>query len=226
MTTKNGFKAVIFDMDGVIVNSMPFHFEAWNYVFNKLSFYVIKTDLYMREGEKGDSTLKYFCNKNNFKISDDDIVKLLAEKEKRFNDISKPILFTIITDIIDYLKVKKIPIALVTGTSYVEVEKLLDQDLFDSFSVMITGDIVKKGKPDPEPYLLASKKLGIKPKKCLVIENAPFGIKSAKDAGMICYAICTSLDKNYLKDADMIFDTFDGLMSHIKTISFHGLDNF
>jgi beta-phosphoglucomutase len=65
---------------------------------------------------------------------------------------------------------------------------------------------VKRGKPHPEPYIKCAKLLGLKPSECVVIENAPFGIESAKKAGMFCIALTTSLPKAYLRKADIIAD--------------------
>jgi beta-phosphoglucomutase len=63
------------------------------------------------------------------------------------------------------------------------------------------------GKPHPEPYLKAAKALGVKPSECAVIENAPYGVASAKKAGMFCIAITSSLPKEYLKRADVVVDS-------------------
>jgi len=65
---------------------------------------------------------------------------------------------------------------------------------------------VKKGKPHPEPYLRCARLLRVKPSQCVVIENAPFGIISAKKAGMFCLALTTSLPAEYLKEADMVVE--------------------
>ena len=75
------------------------------------------------------------------------------------------------------------------------------------FDTIVTGDLVKKGKPHPESFLKAAKSLNLKPFQCLVIENAPLGIKSAKAAGMYCLAITTSLPKAYLKEANTVVNS-------------------
>ena len=70
----------------------------------------------------------------------------------------------------------------------------------------MSGDDSVRGKPHPDPYLNAATKLGVLPQECLVIENAPLGIKSAKRAGIYCIAICSTLDKSYLSEADKIVE--------------------
>jgi len=219
------FDAVIFDMDGVIVDSMPYHFEAWAKVLDDLGINFTRTELYMREGEKGSVTLDYFTKRDGIHLTDLELAENLRKKEEIFKKISKPRIFSGIEEIIDSLKFKGIPLALVTGTSYHEVKKLLTKDIFDSFHVIVSGDMVKMGKPDPEPYITASGKLKVQPERCLVVENAPYGIESAKRAGMICAAVCTSLEKAYLKKADLIVKSFEELGDFLTNINYKESDS-
>jgi beta-phosphoglucomutase-like phosphatase (HAD superfamily) len=77
------------------------------------------------------------------------------------------------------------------------------------------GDEVRHGKPHPEPYLRALKKMRIGSEDAIVIENAPFGIRSAKKAGLACIALETSLCRAYLKSADFIFSSYRDLRRHL-----------
>ena len=87
------------------------------------------------------------------------------------------------------------------------------------FEIIITGSDVKKGKPNPEPYLKAIDKLGCKTDNIIVIENAPLGIKSAKKSKLQTFALTTTLDKKYLAEADKIFSSHEKLIEHIKTLT-------
>jgi len=100
-------------------------------------------------------------------------------------------------------------LGLVTGTPSQELKRILPRRVLRIFDGIISGDHVKKGKPHPEPYLKAAKTLGVYPKACLVVENAPYGIESAKRAGMFCIAITTSLPKEYLAKADLVVDKLE-----------------
>ncbi|KKM03430.1 hypothetical protein LCGC14_1774540, partial [marine sediment metagenome] len=106
-------------------------------------------------------------------------------------------------------------LALVTGTRLEVVKKVLQMGLDDVFKIVITGEMVSNGKPDPEPYLKAVNELGVNKKDCLVVENAPAGIASAKNAGLTCFAVQTSLPGEYLKDADKIFQSIDELSAFL-----------
>ena len=87
-----------------------------------------------------------------------------------------------------------------------EVKKILPKNIFAKFDTIVTADMLKRGKPHPLPYLTAAKNLKIAPAKCLVVENSPLGVLSAKNAGMFCVAVTTSLPKCYLKKADIVID--------------------
>jgi beta-phosphoglucomutase len=117
------------------------------------------------------------------------------------------------------LKNQDVLVGLVTGSYYNEAQKILPKKVFDLFDTVVAGDCVTRGKPDPEPYLSAAKNLKVDPKECLVIENAPYGIKAAKSAGMMCYAVATSLSKEYLCQADKIFETHEGLYKKVCIIN-------
>ena len=113
------------------------------------------------------------------------------------------------------LKDRQYNLALVTGTRLEVVKKVLQMGLENIFKVIVTGEMVNKGKPNPEPYLKAVDELKAKKEDCIVIENAPAGITSAKNAGLTCFAVQTSLSEEYLQDADKIFQNIDGVSKYL-----------
>jgi len=110
-------------------------------------------------------------------------------------------------------------LSLVTGTARHEMLKILPGHVLAHFKIVITGSDVKIGKPHPEPYLLALKKLKIPAKDAVVIENAPFGIQSAKAAGLRCLALETSLPRKYLNGADHIFRSIPKMEERMVFVS-------
>ncbi len=108
--------------------------------------------------------------------------------------------------------------ALVTGTSRDELQRMLSEEIQSYFSEIITGTDVIHGKPNPEPYQKALLKLNLNPIDAFVIENAPLGIQSAKAADIRCIALETSLPKEYLSDADHVFSSFDNLNQNLDFI--------
>ena len=205
-------------MDGVITDTMPYHFKAWRSVFASDGIRASHEDVYKREGQKGiDSVRELFSEKNKFYT---DVIgkKLLAEKEELFKRIFKRKFIAGSRAFIKKCHAEGFRLALVTGTSRHEAQKLLPDDLWGCFDVTVCGTDVQNGKPHPEPYLKALAKLKLKPKQAVVFENAPFGIRSAKAAGLLCLALETSLPSSYLKGADAIFPSFNAIISKVKFI--------
>ena len=205
--------AVIFDMDGVLVDSMPFHCRAWKAVLESLGVPVEDIDIYLREGEKGEVTAGDYLEKAGYEKTPEKIQALLDRKEQLFKNIGKPHLFPQTITVLEKLKNSGYTLGLVTGTSYDEALKVLPKNLMSMFSAIVTGDRVSRGKPDPEPYLKALDLLSVDKNNAIVIENAPYGIRSAKSAGIYCIAVTSYLEKNYLSGADMFIESLDELLS-------------
>ncbi len=205
--------AVIFDMDGVITDTMTYHMRAWKSVLANHGLKVTKNDIYKREGQRGlDSVGELF--KEHGRFSDLALGKLiLEEKENLFKTIVKKKFIPGSRLFLKMLKRKGFQLALVTGTARHEVEKILPAPIYNMFDAIVCGSDVQNGKPHPEPYLTALSKLKIKPSDAVVIENAPFGIQSSKSAGIRCLALETSLPKEFLRKADAVFDSFAQIIS-------------
>jgi beta-phosphoglucomutase len=209
---------LIFDMDGVITDTMPYHFNAWRSVFASEGIRVSHEDVYKREGQKGiDSVRELFAEKEKY-YTDAIGERLLQEKEKLFKRIFKRKFIAGSKMFVKKSAAQGFKLALVTGTSRHEAQKLLPKDLWNYFDVTVCGCDVQNGKPHPEPYLKALAKLNVKPKEAVVFENAPFGIRSAKAAGLFCLALETSLPSSYLKNADLVFSSFKEIQSKVKFI--------
>ena len=210
-------QGVIFDLDGVLLDTMEYHFTAWERAFREVGIKVDRLEIYLREGEKGAVTARSIMEGRGRVPSEEEVAKLLARKEEIFREIARPELFSGVEDLLDSLWKRGYLLGLVTGTSRGEAEKILPQSLREKFRVIVTGDILTQGKPHPDPYLMALRGLGLSPKEVVVIENAPYGIHSAKGAGLFCIGLTTSLGAEYLKEADLVFDSLqDALQTLLR----------
>lgn len=216
-------KAVIFDMDGVITNTMPDHFWAWKRVFSDEGIHVTHDDIYSREGEKGMISVRELFSKYGKRCSPAKRKFILENKEKLFKTLVKQRFIPGSWSFLAYLKKNRFELGLVTGTSRDELHKILPKNIYELFSVSVTGTDVRHGKPHPEPYLKALKSLRIRPQDAVVLENAPFGIQSAKSAGLKCFALETSLSREFLKEADQIFSSIKELRTRVNFI-FNGYE--
>ena len=209
---------LIFDMDGVITDTMPYHFRAWKSVFAGQGIHASHEDVYKREGQKGIDSVRELFSEKDRAYTDGIGRKLLKDKEELFKRIFKRKFIPGSRAFIKKFHAQGFKLALVTGTSRHEAQKLLPKDLWDCFDATVCGSDVQNGKPHPEPYLKALAKLNVTAKQAVVFENAPFGIRSAKAAGLYCLALETSLPASYLKGADAIFPSFEAIGSKVRFI--------
>ena len=154
-------KSLIFDMDGVITDTMGTHCRAWKEIFSRYGIRVSRTDIYKREGQKGIDSVRELFTAYGRPHNDALSRRLLKEKEKLFKEIFKSRFIPGSRPFIRRLKREGFLLGLVTGTSRHEAQKLLPSDLFASFDVTVCGTDVSNGKPHPEPYQKAVKHLGI-----------------------------------------------------------------
>jgi beta-phosphoglucomutase len=208
-------EGILFDLDGVIVDSMPYHFISWYEALRPFGVRVSVLDIYKREGERWDKTLLDYLATGKIKAAPKLLKKIFSERQKIFNKYFKRYLFKGAPEFLTCLKKRSYQLALVTGTPLFEVEKILPVKIKKFFDVLVTGDQLKNGKPAPDPYLEAARRLKLSPEKCLVIENSPLGITSAKRAGMFCIALTTSLPEEYLRKADLIANQLEEIIPFI-----------
>jgi beta-phosphoglucomutase len=199
-------KAVIFDMDGVIVDSMPYHFIAWYEALRPWGIRVSCFEVYAQEGQRWESTLKGLFKRAKIKPTPKVLNAVFSLRQRIFKRYFKRFIFQGAYALLVDLKSQGFLLGLVSGSPLDEIKKILPVKLLKLFTSVVAGNQVKNGKPHPEPYLRAARLLRIAPGACLVIENAPFGITSAKRAGMPCIAVSTSLPKEYLAAADLVVE--------------------
>lgn len=204
-------KAIICDMDGVIVDSMPYHFLAWYEALRPYGISVKCFDVYTREGERWQKSLEDFLKGSAIRPSKELFKRVFIARRKLFKNRFKRFVFKGAKEFLVCLKKKSYLLGLVTATTKTGVKEIMPKNIERLFDRVITGDNVKKGKPHPEPYLYAARELAVKPSECVVIENAPYGITAAKSAGMFCIALTSSLPKEFLKGADIIADKLEDI---------------
>ncbi len=218
------YQAVCFDLDGVLIDSMPLHAQAWQMAGKSFGLRVSKRFIYAHKGEQGSkSACILFAKKSKNSLSS--VLQLLQAKEEHFRKLASRIkTHAELVESLTWLKKHKIPMALVTGTSWGEVRRVVSKRILSHFETIITGDRIRHGKPNPEPYQTAFRSLAISPSQAIVIENAPYGIRSARraDAGLVL-AFASSLPKSYLHEAHWVGSSAHRVAEHLKDVIMAGL---
>ncbi len=204
-------------MDGVLVDSMPDHAEAWKQTLATVGITIARNDIYELEGSNHRQVIEIIFRRFGRNPEEEDVRELSRKKIEIFNRIENVKPFDGIKELLKSLA-PKYKLAVVSGSNNKTVHYIIDSFFPDTFQVIIGGDDVKESKPSPEPYLKAVEKLGVPGKQCLVIENAPLGIRSARSAGLRCIAIPTYLEKEKLKEADVIVESHRELERYIHEI--------
>jgi beta-phosphoglucomutase len=209
----NPARAVILDMDGVVLDSMPTHLRTWQQTLAPLGIDLTRHDLYPLEGVPTEPTAQRLTQRFLGRACSADEARRLAQmKRALFRQQFEPVAVPGIVPLLYDLRGRGFSLGLVTGSARSVVdESLVPTGLAELFDVVITGDQGSRGKPDPEPYRLAAEGLGMLPADCLVVENAPLGIQSATGAGMQCVALETTLPAERLAGADEVFSDTQAL---------------
>ncbi len=213
-----GLKGVLFDLDGTILDSMPWHIKAWQEIFATQGITIEEEFLYLNEGAIESSHLLEAVEQQGLTPEESTIMALLVRQAEHFNKnfarFVTPFPDTLAT--LERLRDLDLELALITSSTGPVVERVLGKEIRDLFAVIVTGDQVKKGKPHPEPYLTGLNKLGLDPQTALAVENAPAGIRSAKAAGLVCLALSTTLNEFRLRQADAVFASLTELAEQIS----------
>ncbi len=204
-------KAVIWDMDGVLADTAPFHLSAWQKVFQKRGVKFTEEDFRHSFGQRNDTIIRKTLGEE---ISQEKIDAISKEKEasfrRRIRRNLKPLPGVI--KLITSLEEQGFKLALASSAP-VENIQLLSAGLGieNCFQAIISDKDVTEGKPSPQGFLLAAQRLGVEPKNCIVIEDSVAGVAAAKRADMHCLAITNTHPRPSLREADLIVDTLEGV---------------
>ncbi|MEL7664042.1 MAG: HAD family phosphatase [Methanosarcina mazei] len=209
-------KAIIFDMDGVLVDSMRFQADAWAKAFQDAGINIVREDIYELEGSNDKRLIKSIF-KEARKEPEPEHFERLPEKKRDLLEFDRIKPFEGIPECLDELK-RNFRLAMVSGSNRNTVGKIVDKFFSGYFDVVINGSDLERGKPDPDPYLKALEMLGLTKNECMVIENAPFGITAAKRAGLYCVAVASMLEPEKVQHADLVLEDHASLFDYLRSL--------
>jgi len=202
-------KAVIFDLDGTLIDNNSFHLKTWKVYLEKVGI-DISEDAYRKNinGRTNKDALEYIYNK---KMADDEAMVYALEKEALYREIYRPDIKPVngLLKLLEAFHKKNISMAIATSGIQVNIDFMFDHiPIKQYFKEVVNSSHISKGKPDPEIYLKTAGLLNVPTENCLVFEDAVVGVNAAHAAGMKVIAITTTQSSAELKDAEMIIKDF------------------
>ncbi len=206
--------AVIFDFDGVITDSEILHFRAFNAVLSKHGFELTRREYYSDYlGMTDVDCFKALIGEGRLHIDEAQIQELVQQKTKVFEQLARTEgrIIEGVREFLQMLSQNRVPTAICSGALRAEIELILDgAKLRSYFDVVVSAEEVKRGKPDPQGFVLALKKLNqrrvqpIAPAHCVVIEDSHWGLKAARAANMRTIAVTNTYEADQLQEADKV----------------------
>ncbi len=187
-------RAFIFDMDGTIVDNMAFHTKSWIAFFERHKMEVDPDEFFLATaGRQGVEIMRNYMGAD---LSDADNIRLNAEKEAVYRELYEPHLKAIdgFDDLIANAGAQSVALAVATSAPDENIVFTLDGlDLRRHFHAVVGATDVKRGKPEPDVFLMAAERCGVAPENCIVFEDAPLGVEAARRAGMRAVVLTTTL---------------------------------
>ena len=202
-------RAVIWDMDGVIVNTGPYHCQSWQYVFKKQGLKFTEEDFQHIFGQRNDTIIRKTIGRD---LTPAEVDAMAKDKEEYFRELVKPNLkpFPGVINLLKTLKDNGIAAAIASSAPMENIRLILGGlGIEGYFQAIVFGREVSEGKPSPQVFLLAAQKLGIEPQNCIGIEDAVAGVTAVKRAGMPCIAVTNTHPAKSLVEADWVVDSLE-----------------
>lgn len=218
-------KAVLFDMDGVLYDSMPNHAKAWSTAVTEFGLSMSPHEAYLHEGRTGHGTINILAQRHwGRNATTEEMERIYAAKSALFNTCPEPQPMPGAAQLLQSIRSLGLTIVLVTGSAQHSLLTRLAHDFHGIFSAerMVTAFDVKHGKPHPEPYLMGLEKAGVSASEAVVIENAPLGVEAAHAAGIYTIAVNTGpLSPKVLLDAgaDIVLPREGGFAQALEIIN-------
>lgn len=204
-----GLEAVIWDMDGVIADTGRYHFQAWQDVFWKRGIEFTIDEFNNHFGQRNDTIIQYAFKGN---ISPEELDKVAQKKEANYRERVTANVKALpgAVRLIKSLRQCGIKMAIASSAPPENIRLILGKLRIEKyFNAIVWGREVTEGKPSPQAFLLAAKKLNVVPESCVVIEDAMAGVAAAKRAGMKCVAVTNTSPGEKLSEADIVIDSLE-----------------
>ena len=207
--TNNQTRAVLWDMDGTLIDSMPYHVEAWTELLEPLGYHFAPEQLLKTFGLRNEEIVRDHLKLDRPQA---ELQRLIEEKEERYRRLVSERGLALLPGArrwLDDLKAADWPQAIVSSAPRLNMAAVLQgTHLGDFMDTIVCAEDVERGKPYPDPFLLAAERLGIRPQRCIVVEDAPAGLEGARRAGMKTIGVLTTHEA---LEADVVVESLQDL---------------
>ncbi len=196
-------------MDGVIVNTGPYHCQSWQYVFKKEGINFTESDFQHIFGQRNDNIIRKTIGRD---LTQAEVEAIAKDKEEYFRSIVRRNLkaFPGVINLLEILKENSIAAAIASSAPMENIQLILTGlGIERYFQAIVYGREVTEGKPSPQGFLLAAKKLRAESRNCIGIEDAVAGVTAVKRAGMHCIAVTNTHPAESLSEADLVVDSLE-----------------
>jgi len=207
-------RAIIFDMDGVLVDSEPFHVEIEKRQFELNQLMIDDDEHHQYMGVASDVMWRDIAIRHSLALAVDELIEQnKAESIRFFSELKEIPIMPGLVDLLENLSQNNYPMAVASSSFHEIIELILERTgLRKYFEQVVSSQEAGKSKPEPDVFLLAAKRIGIKPEDCLVVEDSANGIRAAKAAGMKCIAFeGPGANPANQQQADAVIKSFDQL---------------
>ena len=208
---------MLFDLDGVLIDSCEVHVRSWIEVFRPYGVELEPEWLNLQEGRRSMEIARAIVAEHNLRIDEAELSQLIERKRAFYRAHAPHGMRPDARIAVEELKNRGYAVGLVSGSVRDNMSSVLETKEQELFDVLITAEDYSRGKPDPEPYLIACQRLGLEPQSCIAVENAPLGIDSAKAAGMRVVALTSTLTEDKLRKAEEKIDGLTALPQMLGT---------
>lgn len=192
-------RAVVFDVDGVLVQSMEKHHEAYQRALGPYGIQVEREQVFANEGRRAREVLHHIAALHGVRLEGAELDAVTKVKQDAFMGFGPMPMYPGVAELVERVQGAGLRVAIVTGTARVNVEHHFG-GLLRTLDAVVTADDVKRTKPDPEPYVAALTKLGLMPNEAVVVENAPLGVQSARAAGIQVIGVASTNPADVLRE--------------------------
>ncbi len=211
---KLSIEAVIFDLDGTLIDNNAFHLQSWKQYLKDIGKH-ISEEAYKAHinGRTNKDAVEYIYGRQ---MSDEEAMIYTLQKEEIYRSLYQPFIKPVkgLVPLLEKISALNMPMAIATSGIQVNIDFMFSHiPIQHYFKAIVNSAHIKTGKPDPEIYFKTAELLKVNPEKCLVFEDAVVGVQAAKAAGMKVFAITTTHTADELKDADRIIAEYSSLLT-------------